>query len=139
MESLEQIQAVAPGMYHRYGVLDDMDDDDDEAADHIGEFNSNAAYNADMLVAGMAGLGVNDSEEEDEQQPAASAAAPAAGIEEEAAGSQGVGSIGNWSLLAHPGGFYFRPGRAGLVIRLDKPGSWSLQVTNCTAVLVGLL
>lgn len=104
MDALEQIQGVPPGMYHRYGVLDDMDDDDDEpGGDHIGEFNSNNAYNADMLVAGMAGLGVNDSAEEAEQPAIGS---PAGGTEagDEAAGGQGGASISNWSLLAHPGG-----------------------------------
>lgn len=102
MDALEQIQGMPPGMYHRYGVLDDMDDDEDEegTSEHIGEFNGNSAYNADMLVAGMAGLGVNDSAEASEQPGGAEGGA--VGSEDSAAG-QGVGGISNWSLLAHPG------------------------------------
>jgi hypothetical protein len=51
-----------------------------------------------MLVAGMAGLGVSDAAEEGEQP--GSAEEGAAGSEEGGAGR----GIGNWSLLAHPGG-----------------------------------
>eukprot|EP00882_Tetradesmus_deserticola_P007003 GHRQ01007375.1.p1 GENE.GHRQ01007375.1~~GHRQ01007375.1.p1 ORF type:complete len:640 (+),score=275.14 GHRQ01007375.1:966-2885(+) len=100
MDALEQIQGMPPGMYHRYGVLDDMDDDEDEPSrEDMGDgFGSSGAYSADMLVAGMAGLGVTDAAEAGEQP--AGAEEGAAGSEE---GSAGRG-IGNWSLLAHPGG-----------------------------------
>jgi hypothetical protein len=99
MDALEQIQGMPPGMYHRYGVLDDMDDDEDEPSrEDMGDgFGSSGAYNADMLVAGMAGLGVSDAAEGGEQP---------GGAEEGAGGSEEGGAgrgIGNWSLLAHPG------------------------------------
>jgi hypothetical protein len=101
MDALEQIQGMPPGMYHRYGVLDDMDDDEDEPSrEDMGDgFGSSGAYNADMLVAGMAGLGMSDAAEGGEQP---------GGAEEGAAGNGDGGAgrgIGNWSLLAHPGGF----------------------------------
>ncbi|WIA10355.1 hypothetical protein OEZ85_010547 [Tetradesmus obliquus] len=99
MDALEQIQGMPPGMYHRYGVLDDMDDDEDEPSrEDMGDgFGGSGAYNADMLVAGMAGLGVSD---------AAAAGEQPGGAEEGAAGGEEGGAgrgIGNWSLLAHPG------------------------------------
>lgn len=99
MDALEQIQGMPPGMYHRYGVLDDMDDDEDEPSrEDMGDgFGGSGAYNADMLVAGMAGLGVSDAAEAGEQP---------GGAEEGAAGGEEGGAgrgIGNWSLLAHPG------------------------------------
>ena len=112
MESLEQIQGMPPGMYHRYGVLDDdMDDDDDENPEHAENFSNGAGdtgaassagmYSADMLVAGMASLGVHDASE------SAEAAAGAQGPAEEGGGAAGDGSgaagQGKWSLLAHPG------------------------------------
>lgn len=121
MESLEQIQGMPPGMYHRYGVLDDdmEDEDDDNAVDHAGGFDALAAaggaggaaagiYSADMLVAGMAGLGVSDPSEGDEAAAGAGAAGGdaaggVAGDEGEAAGSSGAAGQGNWSLLSHPG------------------------------------
>lgn len=121
-------------MYHRYGVLDDMDDDEDEAGEHSGDFSSNHIYSADMLVAGMAGLGVNDSTDEMEQ-PAASAADAAAGSEGEAAGGQNLGNIGNWSLLAHPGEVCVCCGK-GYVHRRCYVYT---TVLLPTAVLVGLL
>lgn len=107
MESLEQIQGMPPGMYHRYGVLDDdMEDEDDENAEHAGDFSNGAAnsgpagsagiYSADMLVAGMAGLGVHDPAEPE-------VSLGSAGEEGETADSSGAAGQGNWSLLAHPG------------------------------------
>ena len=106
MESLE-MQGMPPGMYHRYGVLDDdMDEEDDDNADHAGGF-SNAAgssgagvYTADMLVAGMAGLGVQDP---DEAAEASGAAAGQQGVEGAADGSNAPAGQGSWSLMAHPG------------------------------------
>jgi hypothetical protein len=102
MDALEPIQGMPPGMYHRYGVLDDMDDDEDEpgGADMGDGFGGSGAYNADMLVAGMAGLGVSDDAAEGGEQPDGAEEGPA-GSEEGGAGR----GIGNWSLLAHPGGW----------------------------------
>jgi hypothetical protein len=107
MESLEQIQGMPPGMYHRYGVLDDdMEDDDDDNADHAGDFSDAAGgavgmYSANMLVAGMASLGVHDTAAA--ASDAADAAGVAAGEGDEAGTSGGAAGQGNWSLLAHPG------------------------------------
>ncbi|KAF8069431.1 DHC1 [Scenedesmus sp. PABB004] len=111
MDALEQIQGMPPGMYHRYGVLDDIDDDDDEPGepgpDAFGSAPPGAAtgaggagdYNADMLVAGMAGLGVSDGPDGD----GAAGAGAEPGAEAGAEGGAGGAGIGNWSLLAHPG------------------------------------
>lgn len=107
MESLEQIQGMPPGVYHRYGVLDDdMEDDDDDNTDHAADFNDAAGgavgmYSADMLVAGMASLGVHDTTAA--ASDAADAAGGAAGEGDEAGTSGGAAGQGNWSLLAHPG------------------------------------
>lgn len=100
MDALEQIQGVPPGMYHRYGVLDDMDDDEDE--EHVGDFSNSGSYNADMLVAGMAGLGVDDPSEA-VQLPSTSGPGASGSGETEATAQEGGASISNWSLLAHPG------------------------------------
>jgi hypothetical protein len=122
MDSLEQIQGMPPGMYHRYGVLDDMDDDEDEPSreDMADGFGGSGAYNADMLVAGMAGLGVSDAAEGGEQP---------SGAEEGAAGSEEGGAgrgIGNWSLLAHPGGRLRHCASGGLSVVARSYGGWSL-------------
>lgn len=118
MESLEQIQGMPPGMYHRYGVLDDdMEDEEDDSTEHAGDFGSAAGansgsggiYNADLLVAGMAGLEVDDPVESsaDGADGAAAGAAAAGGAAGEggsaAAESAAAGGQGTWSLMAHPG------------------------------------
>jgi hypothetical protein len=107
MDALEQMQGMPPGMYHRYGVLDDMEDEEDDSTEHIGEYNSSGVYSTDMLVADMAGLGVNDSSEAGERSSTSvEAAAGVQGLEEgdgQGAADQGVAVISSWSLLAHPG------------------------------------
>lgn len=118
MESLEQIQGMPPGMYHRYGVLDDdMEDEEDDSTEHAGDFGSAAGanngsggiYNADLLVAGMAGLEVDDPAESsaDGANGVAAGAAAAGGAAGEggsvAAESAAAGRQGTWSLMAHPG------------------------------------
>jgi hypothetical protein len=110
MESLEPIQGMPHGMYHRYGVLDeDMEDDEDDSTEHAGDFSNSAGnngsggmYNADLLVAGMAGLGVHDPAEL-EADAVADAAAGASGEDGVAVDSTAAGGQGNWSLMAHPG------------------------------------
>jgi hypothetical protein len=108
MESLEPIQGMPPGMYHRYGVLDDdMEDDEDDSTEHAGDFSagnngSGGMYNADLLVAGMAGLGVHDSAEL-EAGAAADVPAGASGEDGVAVDSSAAGGQGTWSLMAHPG------------------------------------
>lgn len=118
MESLEQIQGMPPGMYHRYGVLDDdMEDEEDDSTEHAGDFGSAASansgsggiYNADLLVAGMAGLEVDDpAESSAEGADGAAAGAAAAGSAageggSAAAESAAAGGQAAWSLMAHPG------------------------------------
>jgi hypothetical protein len=102
MDALEQMQGMPPGMYHRYGVLDDMEDEEDDSTEHIGEYNSSGVYSTDMLVADMAGLGVNDSSEAGERSSTSvEAAAGVQGLEEgdgQGAADQGVAVISSWSL-----------------------------------------
>lgn len=109
MESLEQMQGMPPGMYHRYGVLDeDMDEDDEERAENAGGFSNGAGtsgtgvYTADMLVAGMAGLGVQDNEDVAEGDEAAAGKQEGEAAADSSSSSRPAGQ-GNWSLMAHPG------------------------------------
>ena len=102
------MQGIQPGIYHRYGVLDDNDDDDDDeeeqrARDRRDKFMMEAEYSSgaysSVLVAAMANMGIQDN-------TGSSSSSPDEGQQEseQQGGPSGQG-IGNWSLLAHPGEF----------------------------------
>jgi hypothetical protein len=104
---LEQMQGIQPGIYHRYGVLDDNDDDDDDeeeqrARDRREKFMMEAEYSSgaysSVLVAAMANMGIQDN-----NGSSGSSGADEGQQEGEQQGGQEGQGIGNWSLLAHPG------------------------------------
>lgn len=115
MESLEPISGMPPGMYHRYGVLDDdMEDEEEDSTEHAGDFGSGTSNSrsgeaeletvtfsqmlAEELGGELGGLDVHDG-------AAAAEGGAAVGVQGEGgqAADSGAAGQGNWSLMAHPG------------------------------------
>jgi hypothetical protein len=116
----EQMQGMQPALYHRYGALDEGDEDEDEAGggdaaagggDGGGMDYGGSAYGT-MLAAAMQNMDLNDSGGGDGDGGSGGGGVLADVVHEREVEAEG-GKGDSWSLLAHTGGAAGRRAGAG--------------------------